>query len=527
MSALALDQVLVESGWPLGICRDTARWAIPKGAVYDAVDFLFDQPGKMYKRGGSSFQSSALGDSMVLIIAVAAPEFPGDPRVVVIASDGSHRKLYDVTASSAGSAVAIGDAQPTENPPMYWDRLIITDGIGNGSGTYAAPQTVKVPSGTLTVANLGGTPPNARCSCVHLDRIVLANGTDPNDGNSVHNNRVWFSPVPDVEGTWDTAQSYIDFPASITGLASVGGVLIVFSRGNVWRVLGDLPPGSVDSNNLPNDNMEAQPLESGGIGCIDARSIVQMGGVCYFADESGVHYTNGAGIGTVTHNNDGTGIQGLWATAVAGYTPSLGSVVCAGTWRDRFLFVTVRHASSDPQSGARYQFLYDRDTSCWTTLSDGVTADMYATRFAPNGEIYAACGDTGDSVRLLKLSGLFSPASGNKNDANGEAVVPTVTFRPQAAGPGLKAFGFGHLIFDVVTSDTATLAVATARGLDAGSFTTRRTLDAADEGRRRFKINFDSEAANVKVTQANASATTEIRALEIEARPYDADSELA
>jgi len=490
---LPQDVTFTERAFTNGIVRDTARHAIPPGGVYNAVDYLFDRPGVAYKRGGTAFQSSELTDETILV-AVAAPEFPGDPRVVVIGSDGTDRTLYDVTGDTAESGVDINGAQPTENPPLYVDKLIVTDGLDAESDGFYVPQKVYLDTGAVAVADLGGSPPNARCSCVHLSYLVLANGTDPNDGDAYRPNRLWFSPIPDIEETWDTATAYIDVPSPITGLASIQGMLIVFTRGTAWRILGNVPPGTTG------ENMELQPI--GAMGCIDARSIVTMNGLVYFANENGVFYTNGAAPQSITHKNGGS-IGVLWEAAVDGYAPALGAVVCAGAWRNQFLFITVRHADDDPQTGARYQFLYHAPSGAWTTLADGVTADMYATRFAPNGEIYAACGDASDPVRLLRLSPLFDPSSTNSADANGEDVEPLLELRPFAASPSLKAFGFGH----------ATVAVDSGAGMVVT--------------RKRFDTGGDAEAMTVRIEQVGASSQTEIVAVEMDVRGYDVDSEAA
>lgn len=422
---------------PHGIIRDRSRWTIPAGGAYTLQDFIVDLDGEIYKRGGSGFQSSELEEA--LIVAVACPEFPGDPRVVALASDGgSTRTIYDVTGGSATDPSDANGAQPAENMPLFVDKLILCDGLGESPGVFYTPQKIYLNSGTLSIADLGGSPPIARRSCVHLSYLVLANSFD-------NPNRLWFSPVTDIEDDWDTGVggAYIDVPNEITGLASINGVLIVFTRGESWRIIGDVPPGT----DITDDNMILQPLAA--VGCVDARSIVKMDGNVYWAHESGVYFTNGAAVESITTRQDSNGITSLWADAVAGFSPVLGSVVCAGQWLDNFLFLTVRHADDDPQSGARYQFLYSKMNRAWSTLSDGVTADMYATRNAPNGEIYAACGDLDDPVRLLTLSGLFNPTASNMNDANGEAVEPYVELNEAASGPTLKAYGFGHLTYDL------------------------------------------------------------------------------
>ena len=111
-----------------GIVRDTTRDAIPQNGVYDCVDFLLDRPGVVYKRGGSAFQSSAVSGD--LLVGIAAPEYPGDPRVLAISSTGAARNLYDITTGTASAGISLGSTQTYENPPLFKDKLILTDGLG-------------------------------------------------------------------------------------------------------------------------------------------------------------------------------------------------------------------------------------------------------------------------------------------------------------------------------------------------------------------------------------------------------------
>jgi len=486
-----------------GIVRDTTRDAIPANGVYDSVDFLLERPGVAYKRGGTQFQCSAVsGGSVTGLVGVAAPEYPGDPRVLAIGSSGAARMLFDVTTGTPATGITLSTLETYENSPLHKDKLILADGRG-----ALPPKKAYLSSGAVAVADLGGSPPAAKYSCVHVQHLVLANST-------ANPNRVWFSPIPDIETTWDTVNSWFDVPHEVIGLASIQGVLIIFCRGETWRVLGDVPPGH------PTFNMQLQPLAS--VGCIDARSIVKMNGLVYWAHESGVYYTNGAAPQSITHLANGTGIGRFWADALWGYAPMLGSVVCAGVYLNKYLFVTVTHSASDPQPSAKYQFLYHEPTGCWTRLASGATANMYAASFAPPVELYVSA-DV-NSLRVAKFSPLFTPSSSNKNDANGDPVAPTITFRTLSdQNPALKAWGRARLTYDMrdAASDNPTLAVAAASGMEATTFATVSTLaETTDTVRQRVSFARDSQALTIRLTQSNASAMTELHALEVESRPY-------
>lgn len=567
----------VESDYRLGIVRDMPRSQIPPGGVYDAIDLLQDRPGMLYKRGGSAYAASVVGagDGMVLLVAVACPEFT-TPKVVVIGTDGSTgRTLYDVTSGSPATGVSLA-RQPFENPPTYVDKLILTDGAG------ALPPKKAYLSGATVVAGLlGGLPPNATYSCVHLGYLVLAN-------NTANPNRIWFSPLPNIEGTgyaitavstgsktftiagdhavsfpaglkfsvwgstgndgrytvvsavygsatvitvseavpnstadgtlgagWNTDEAYIDCAGPISGLASVSGVLLVFTRGGTQRVVGAVPPGTIG------ENMELQPL-SGRVGCIDARSIVAVNDLIYFAHESGIYVTTGSNLDSITTKPNGTGIGALWRSYTADLAPVLGAVVASGVFSNEWMLTSIRHPS-----GPDVQFICHLPTLSFVRTSTNIACDMYASRAAPSAELYGANASTSEAVRPLALKGLFAPASGNKNDASGAAVTPTLETRMLGNGSGLKAYGHGHVTYDIrdAASDNPTMAITIATGIEADS-----GYAAVAEGtplaevtvatRKRFSMNKDSQAAQLKFVQSNASSKTEIYTIEAEVRPY-------
>lgn len=498
------DNTITQADWSRGIVRDIPRSSIPDGGSYDLIDFFVDRPGMLYKRGGTSYLNTAIS-AQVAIVAVAAPAYPGDPRVIAIGTDGaSTRTLYDVTTGTAASGIDVHSAQPTENLKLDIDKLILTSGT-----VFYAPQKVYLSTGTVTVASLGGSPPVAIVSCLHAGRLLLAH-------TSANPNRIYFSPDGGIESAWDTTNSWIDVDEPIMGLASIAGVLIVFSRGNCYRILGDIPPAHVDSNGTPDTNMTLQPL--GAVGCIDARTIVEMDNEVYFANETGVYKTNGSGFVCLTNKPDSTGISSLWQSTLQNFSPALGAVVCCGTYQNQFLTVSVRH-----NNGTQSQFVYYTQNQSWVKTSVSTNALMYATGFAPTNEIYA--GTITDS-RVLKLSGMWSPASGNKNDATGSAVAPVWEAKPFSDAVGLKRYGFAHVTYDMrdASSDNPTLATTIATGIEAdSSYAAVRESPLAETTqaiRKRFTINKDSQGVSFKFTQSNASSKTEIYYLENEVAPY-------
>jgi hypothetical protein len=497
VATLAPDRTLTEQAFTRGIVRDTARHQIPPGGVYDAVDFLLEQPGKAYKRGGWERHSARLG-SETTISMVATIHIP--TRVVAIANG----TLYDVTSESVAQADSIGAcAAPRENPPQYLDRLIVCDGLG-----VTAPKKVYWNSGgggTIAVAALGGSPPTAIFSTVYGSRIVL--------GRSLLNlNRLWFSPVPDVEDTWDTDNAYLDVTYEVTGLAAVQGVLLIFSPNAVERILGAVPPGT------EGENMQLQP--AAGVGCTDARTIAHWNGEIIFAGEEGVWATNGAGARSLLEKPDGTGIQSYWRSLfVAGAVREM----CGGLLGQDFYLLSLFGGSDVPVA----TLLCHLPTLAWTRLSN-MAYRMLAVGRTENETLELYGGSLVEGY-VHRLRPILKPVWANRADGNATTVTPTMTLRPFAAGPGLKAYGFGHLTYDMrADSGSPTLAAATAPGIGAPTFTSRLSAPKTTAvARKRFNGNKDSEALSVKLTQSGASASTEVYAVEVEARGYDTPSEVA
>lgn len=506
------DQTAVESDWSLGMVRDINRNVIPTGGSYTLMDFFVDRPGSLYKRGGTTWLCPSI-PGMDDVIGMAACEFRGDPRVLAFASHsgGAATEVWDVTTGTATGGVDVNAAQPVENL-SYWgsgdtDRLILTS-AQPAAGPYYGPQKVYLSGGTVTVGLLGGSPPPAKYSCVHAGYLVLGNTFDNPD-------RLFFSPDggPDAEvGNWDTVNSWRDTGSPITGLASIQGVLLVFSRGRCQRILGSIPPGHVDAAGAADTDMDLQPL--GNVGCIDGRSICYANNLCYFANEYGIYYTNGAGFNSLTEKANGTGISSYWQDTMKGFSPGLGAVVAMGVYRNEFLLVSMIH-----NSGQKAQFVCHLPTEAWMQTSTPTNATMYAPSFAPSHELYiGSSADTG----VRKMSEMWTPNSTVKNDAEGTPVLPLWESRVISTSVGMKRYGFGHLTYDIrsVVADHPALEVQVATGLnvDSGFVDVRESAlhETTEVTRKRFSVYKDTQGLTYRINQINPSERTNIYFVETE-----------
>jgi hypothetical protein len=353
--------------------------------------------------------------------------------------------------------------------------------------------------GTNAPATLGGSPPGGKVCEVYKSRLVLG-------GSSSNPNRLYFSPTPDITSTWDTTNSWIDCDHAITGIASLRNALLIFSQGHVERIIGSTPP--------PGSDMDRSPL--GDVGTPDARSIVVQEGNCLFANPRGVYLTNGSGFASLTTEGQ---IESYYGSLFSGYSPDTW-VISAGIYKS-FYFLTIYDGSTNYTT-----LMCNVPRRAWWRLTN-VKARMYSQAVGKSDELYFA---DGSAARVRTMSGIFSPGTGNKNDADGTAVTPTMTTRTFADGPGLKAFGDGHLTYDMrdASSDNPTLAVQIATGAEATAFAAvaeSPLAETSDATRTRFSTGKDSQALTVKLTQSNASSKTEVYALELDQRGYPIGNE--
>jgi len=511
-----LDAQGFETGFAQGIVRDIEDWRIPDGGSFDILDFLLDQPGKLYKRGGVDYQSGDVSPpdaTNASFKAAMTPEFPNAPRVCGIATDGTgDNYLYDMTTGTPGSPQELGNFCPTENPPLFVSgagtaMMILT----YGDGTPAPPKKLTWNGSSVQVANLGGSPPNAKVSTVALPFLVLAN-----DGDQ-HMNRIWFSARGDPE-TWVTTgvnASFIDMPEPVVGMQMHQGTLIVWSRHAMYRMLGTYPPGDSDAD------MSPQPVAQ--VGCIDARSIAKGSGGVYFANEDGVYVTDGASITSLTLGK-GQSISSLWRLIMEQYKVKAGNSVAIGLFQDMYLFVTIY--TDDGSANVLLDYL---PTNGWVRLSNPCAAVMYAESLATLGEQADLIGaspwsaSSGTIAHMVKFLSIFGPAPGNRFEADGTPVQPLWESRSIPSGSTtLKRFGNGRLVYRMLGSLSAPqLHISMQLGL-LGEGLFHESHEGSPVGtttgveRARFRMFKDGMALRFRVEQVGASDITEILGVEYE-----------
>lgn len=520
-------QSVTDSDWSRGMIRDTPRISIPPGGLYDSVNFLLHQPGVATKRGGTEYISLWSHDgqtytpkpyngitSASYLAAVAYAPFPNGSQLVAVGNDGSLAGYPMVNGRFAGTntSLSLGSSKyATLDKPKFRlggskNLLVVT----SKDGTLVP----KVYDGTQVVS-LGGSPPTGRFAEVYKTRLVLANVP----GNE---NRIFFSPTPDITATWDVAESWIDADYAVTGLAALSNVLLVFSQANLARIIGTTPP--------PGSDMDMAPLAT--VGCTDARSISIQDGTVFFANPRGLYFTNGATAPQALTALGG--IDNYWQSLFANsYDPATWTI-STGIY-GQFLYVSIMDGAN---------MLVDALTCylparAWWRMTN-LNASMFADAEGAFEELYVADRSTS---KVIAMSPTFTPgSSGSVADANGLDVIPSIEFRPLGYSPTEKRLGHGLLSYDLQNASTgrvpfqpdpphAELAITVKNGTEADAILTPAespldetgdTLHPGGAIRRRFSICAEATACTVRLDQTMGSLKTAIYSLEVEQRqlPY-------
>lgn len=469
----------------LGMKRDFARDAMPRGALWNCVDYIPDELGApLVKRGGDTNTSndiSAVDAGASYVVGGAYVPFAGGDKNCAIDEDGD---LYTIAAN--GTVTQIGAAVVPKAPlAFHREKLIITASDGTTAPKYYDGSTL----GTLA-----GSPPAGIFGEVYKDRTVLAR-------TSANPNRVFFSGPGDPT-SWDTTNSWIDSSFPVTGLAALRNALLVFSRQRVERILGATPP--------PGTDMSRQTLFEQG--CVDARSIVNVDDQVIFANAEGLYMTDGAAIVDVTL---AAGMKRYWQELLSAYASTWtiaggfhrGQYVCAlmdgSTFKDAFLLhVQGRHM-------VRISNL--KATSFWRTVGAAPEC-FYGSRSA---------------ARVREISSYWSPAAGVKNDADGTAVTPVLETGWNRIGPSRANVRDVYAAYDVrdAASDNPTLAVSYITSPEETSYTAvtgptgnaYALAETTKYTRVRRSVRKAAYGVAFKIAQSNASSDTRIYLLEIDA----------
>ena len=487
----------------LGMVQDSSRELLPGGALWNCVDYIPEYLGSpLRKRGGWAWGSPALGSESYVDGLAYAPFLSGGEKTLAIGSTGTAYTITPTTQSSLGACFPVA-----QNPIIHriGSPTVQAMIIPAASGT-TAPKSY---DGT-TLTNLVGTPPQGIYAAVWNDRTLLANGTQ---GGTSYPTRVWFGPVGNAAGTWDTTNSWVDTSIAITGLGVLKTAILCFHRRSTERIKGAIPPTATAIGDLSMDRAFS-------VGCIDARSIVNYNDTLIWADVRGIYQTDGAALKDLTAT---MGVRAYWRSLLANYSSSY--TVAAGVFNNTYL-ISVMNGSTfvdclalDIERGFCYR-LSNFGARCFS--QQGVTYE----------EVYMGLGSIG---RVAALSQILLPSAGNKNDADGTPVQPyfetglfrgyTRFHRRWVLSMALQHWSNIFFTYDLrdAASDTPTLTMSFANDAGESNYTAiARNLDATSSVTRiRRDINQHVSGVTFKVQQTGPTSDTRISGLEGEYEPLE------
>lgn len=474
--------------------QDEERGRMLRGAVWNMVDALPDlDDAPAGKRGGWAYASNDISATKATASYVAAliyAAFTAAAKLVAIDEDG---ELYTINTGTQAVTDIGAVVVPKQRPVLHADKLIIPAGDGTTAPKYY--------DGNATVGTLAGTPPTAKWAEVYKDRTCLAY-------TSSFKTRIFFSGAADPT-SWDTTNSWQSVLAPITGLASLPNALLVFQEKQTSRIRGYTPPSASSAGDFIVDD----PLFK--IGCTDARSIAVDGASCVFANPRGIFLTDGT-----LKPEDLTasiGLKRYWTTLLAAYDGSTWTL-SAGMIRNYYM-ITVMNGSSFVDA-----LMIDVPNRRGWRLSN-LPAVMFADAVTIGEELYFGMRT---AARVGKLSGIFSPAAGNKNDANGTAVTPVIEtpfFRDRGGFKRWTAFYLGYDMRDAASDDPMLTMSYITNPEDA--YTPFATVlgETTNYQRQLIREPARGEGIGFKIAQTRASSTT--RFYDIEAQVYSEEQSKA
>jgi len=506
-------------GQARAFARDFPRDSMPQGYLWDVVDYvpLIIDAG-LTGRGGWTWGSDVADQDFES--GVLATFNSGD-QLLVQSSSG---QIYNVQLPPSTAISPRGTTtRSAQNPVQLADTVVSPDTAQGQSPAYWRDATV----GQINAAHK-----HAKFATVYKSMLVTGNA--PGETNVIR-----FS-VPGKDLVSDPA-SYDDlsqYPTSrrITALAALRSAVLIFHTGSVERMRGTTPAHGTTGGG----DMFLEPLFDR-VGCNDPRTIAYWNDNCLFADEHGVHITDGATIRNLASQG---GILYYWRTIWGG---KVSAAAC--TFLDYYLITIRRSAGQTPVTLVcdlnRRQWFRFTNIDCPTFIASGGSTGME--------RIWGAIAGT---KRLALMGPCFFPVFTTSliADANGTTVLPTLeTPWYRLAQEGRKRIRFAYLSYDVRTgapllrddlpaqwrdldelgnehprvapapkASTPILDVGYIRSPQQTTYVDLGQLPATSEyTRKRLALGQFPYGVGFKITQTAASTVTRLFDLAVEAQPAE------
>jgi len=481
-------------GTARSFARDFPRDQMPAGYLWDVTDYvptIVDAP--LTGRGGWRWGSTALSaDAQGGILATFSE---GDKLLV----HTWNNRWMEVDQTDPYTAHDHGPARMgLQNPVQLQDTVVHMDGTGAD-----VPQLLtNVPGYGIATGDAHPSAYKGRYATVYKSRLVTGGALGELD--AVRFTVPGNNNLPNDEAYDDN--SFIRTSKEVTGLAALRSVLIVFHKGSVERIRGSIPPYSPEGKG----DMFVESLFDRA-GCPDAKSIAYWNDNVIFADEHGVHMTDGATVRNLVSQG---GILTYWRPL---YEHKQQIAAC--TFLDYYL-VTVKR-----DDGLVVTLLCDLTRRQWFRFTN-INAYCYITSSGASSmeRVWAGMIGTG---RLARLGPCFFPdlEVAPLLDDDGTAVLPafeTPWFR--LGQEGRKRVRFGYLSYDarLPSLTTPVLDFGYLRSPQQHSYTSVGTLPATSEY-TRYRLPLGQFPYGVAFRVAQTQATSALRVFDLGVEQWPAE----
>ena len=398
-----------------GFARDFPRDRMPEGLLWDMADFipaLLD--AQLTGRGGWRWGSAVLPAK---IDGGLHATFKSGDRLLVVAGTNIYQ-VSMVDGSISPTPLAL-PGTIVQNPVLLGDQVIVAH-----TG-QAVPKVVTATASAMNIANAGAGAPTGKYSTVYKGRVLVSGGT----GNE---EKIYFSPPRDALVAWDATRSWEGTSLPLTGLGALRGMILAFHAGSVERLRGSEP--AHEGN--PEGDMNLENLFDRA-GCGDAKSIAYWNDNCIFADERGVHLTDGAIVKNMISQG---GLVSFWRTLFLNRIS-----IAAETYLDYYVVTIIR------SDGVSITLICDLQRRSWFRFSN-IKSNAYIRSYGTQEQLWG--GRTPDN-RLMQLADCFFPIRGAAliADADATPVLPVVETGWNRLGEeGRKRIRFLYTSYDIRTT---------------------------------------------------------------------------
>jgi hypothetical protein len=482
-----IEQVL---GPVRGFAQDYARESMPGGFVWALLDLMPNVVGANLRSRNGWTTYATLPAGVTSINGGGAYTTFSDGRFLVVV--GSDFNLYEV---SAGSVFNRGAAcRMRQNGFAHRLTLVLPNGTGAAAGKLVSH------AGTWTIANLPSTAAFGKYGCTYKDRVVLA---APNTNET----SVYFSKEGNPTLPW-VAESVIGTSLPITGIASLRNSILIFHEAMTERIRGDIPPDPANTD--PTGNMLLEPFPTR-VGCADARSISYWKDSVIWADERGVHMTDGAATTNLTEKG-GMGLP--WRSIF-----DLGVTSICGDCVGDFYIVSLKVQIPAPLNGlvpgapiipgqpvaseTNITLVCNIPNRTWTRYSNFPVRFFIPTHGADDRERLFAGTDTS---AVIDVTGALFPSflsTSTGMDANGYGFRPLIEtpFFPFASGRERVRSIYLSYELDAVPGGSPFMGVELADYLTSEPVSQDYTLlnytCPQHQGRKRFRVPIRREMEGI------------------------------